>query len=413
MTSKNAAPYRLTEAHIQPGHPNFQDLPWRLPVGQWAGETTRLEMAPVGLTRHPVVFVNYNGVVYVIKEMPVNNARREFDNLEQIARLNLPVVSAVGWLVIAQEDDSRSVLITQFLDRSIPYSSLFGSRSLEGYRKHLLDAVAGLLVQLHTRGVYWGDCSLSNTLFRRDAGELQAYLVDAESTEHHPGPLSPTLRLHDLDVMDENITSELIELARADAYMHTLHARDIAGHIRQRYLRLWDEITREVIIAPNEHYRIQEHIHKLNEIGFSVSDVELLSNLQSAGIQLRLRVRVADRNFHRNQLFNLTGLLVEERQAQRLMNEIQQMKADLAQENNRRTPLSVAAYRWLEERDKPTLEQLQLMLTPQNDPAELYCQVLEHKWYLSERARRDVGHQFAAQDYLREFSSPHPAADNR
>lgn len=53
------------------------------------------------------------------------------------------------------------------------------SSSLERYRDHLLDAISGLLVQLHLAGTFWGDCSLSNTLFRRDAGALQAYLVDA------------------------------------------------------------------------------------------------------------------------------------------------------------------------------------------------------------------------------------------
>jgi hypothetical protein len=36
--------------------------------------------------------------------------------------------------------------------------------------------------------------------------------------------------------------------------------------------------------------------------------------------------------------------------------------------------------------------------------AELYCQVLEHKWYLSEKARRDVGHDVAVEDYVRSFT---------
>ena len=91
-----------------------------------------------------------------------------------------------------------NVLITRFLDRSLPYRSLFMRSSLVRYRDHLLDAMAGLMVQLHLNGVYWGDCSLSNTLFRRDAGTLQAYLVDAETSEVYSGYVSPTLRFHDL-----------------------------------------------------------------------------------------------------------------------------------------------------------------------------------------------------------------------
>ena len=69
-----------------------------------------------------------------------------------------------------------------------------------------------LLVQLHLAGIYWGDCSLSNTLFRRDAGALQAYLVDAETAEIHPARLSPVLRHHDLEIMVENIDGDLVDL---------------------------------------------------------------------------------------------------------------------------------------------------------------------------------------------------------
>jgi hypothetical protein len=39
-------------------------------------------------------------------------------------------------------------------------------------------------------------------------------------------------------------------------------------------------------------------------------------------------------------------------------------------------------------------------VSPSNDLAELYCQVLEHKWFMSERAGRDVGIVPALDDYL-------------
>jgi len=46
------------------------------------------------------------------------------------------------------------------------------------------------------------------------------------------------------------------------------------------------------------------------------------------------------------------------------------------------------------------LTRLQPLIERAGDPAELYCQVLEHKWYLSEAAHHDVGHQAAVEDYL-------------
>ena len=43
------------------------------------------------------------------------------------------------------------------------------------------------------------------------------------------------------------------------------------------------------------------------------------------------------------------------------------------------------------------------LLGPQVEATELYCQVLEHKWFLSERAQRDVGIETAMQDYVEKF----------
>jgi len=60
----------------------------------------------------------------------------------------------------------------------------------------------------------------------------------------------------------------------------------------------------------------------------------------------------------------------------------------------------VAAYRWLEQSWRPVTTRLREALGDAEDLGELYCQVLEHKWYLSERAQRDVGIEAALEDYL-------------
>ncbi len=76
--------------------------------------------------------------------------------------------------------------------------------------------------RLHLSGVFWGDCSLSNTLLRRDANTLQAYLVDAETTEFI-NPLPPAVRYQDLEIMEEIINGELIELSAADVGIFPIH----------------------------------------------------------------------------------------------------------------------------------------------------------------------------------------------
>jgi hypothetical protein len=386
---------------LRPNHPDFLDLPWHLPLSQWQGQSGRLEEVARGISRHPVVFVNYSGALYALKEISSNLAVKEYGLLLEMEEQRLPAVTPVGHVQTQLSNGQASVLITRYLDHSLPYRSLFMQRGLMSYREHLLDAIAGLLVQLHLAGVFWGDCSLSNTLFRRDASALQAYLVDAETAEIDPEGTSPRLRFHDLEIMEENVDAELLEMVAGGLLSEGVPVYHTGANIRLRYQSLWEEITREEVINPGEHYRIQERIRALNSLGFSIGEVKLEGS--ESGEQLRLRVFVTDRNFHRDQLFGLTGIEAEEMQARKMVNEIHEIKAVLSQANDRDTPLSVAAYYWLENRYRPVTSALQSLVDNTTDVPELYCQVLEHKWYLSEKVQRDVGHEAAVEDYFKQF----------
>jgi hypothetical protein len=382
--------------------PDFLDLPWEIPLSEWMEHSSRLEDVPRGISRHPVAFANYSGVIFAFKEMVPGLAEVEYNLLLQMEQLRLPAVFPVGHVATKTPAGEKSVLITRFLDRSLPYRSLFIQSSLMRYRDHLLDAMAGLMVQLHLAGIYWGDCSLSNTLFRRDAGTLQAYLVDAETAEIHQGHTPPTLRLLDLQIMEENVDGDLAVLGAKNLLMDGVPRDDTGISIKIRYQKLWEEITRRVIINVDEKYKIQERIQALNSLGFSIGEVRLESSAE--GDKLDFRFVVTDRNFHRDQLLGLTGIEAEEKQAQSMMNEIQEHKATLSQTLKRSIPLSIAAYSWSEKFYLPTIGSLSEIIDRNNDPAELYYQVLEHKWYLSEKAQRDVGHQVAVDDYLASFA---------
>ena len=77
------------------------------------------------------------------------------------------------------------MLVTKHLQFSLPYRALFSQYLQPDTTRRLIDALAVLLVRLHLTGFYWGDVSLSNTLFRRDAETFAAYLVDAETGDLH------------------------------------------------------------------------------------------------------------------------------------------------------------------------------------------------------------------------------------
>lgn len=389
-------PTGLVALQLKAGQPDLLDLPWQLPLSDWRRACPRWVDIPRGLSRHEVLFVSYGEAVYALKELPVETAEREYAALRELESRSLPAVAPVGLARTRPEssEDERGVLVTQYLQGSLPYRTLFMQPGLERYQARLVDALAVLLVRLHLGGCFWGDCSLSNTLFRRDAGELQAYLVDAETSELHP-TLSDGQRQFDLDLMEENVAGGLADLVAAGvANPGTLDYRETSASIRRRYEQLWSEITREELVGPTDAFRVQERIRKLNALGFSVGEVELVA--AGDGAHLRMRTIVTDRNHHRHLLHNLTGLVAEERQAQLLLNDVRELKVAVTRELNRSVPLSVAAHRWLNER---FLSVTQAVQRAGEDPCELYCQVLEHKWFLSERAKEDVGFKRAVADY--------------
>lgn len=390
------APDGLVGLEILPGNPDFLDLPWHLPMARWREVSTRIVDVPRGISRHEVLFLQYQRTLYAAKELPPRVGEREYDALRWLEQRELPAVHAAGHARVRREGEETSLLFTRFLENSIPYRTLFENTRLEQYRPRLLDAIAGLLVRLHLAGFFWGDCSLSNTLFKRDAGQLQAYLVDAETAEMYP-ELSSGQRQHDLELLEQNVAGDLLDVAAMLGERREETLDRTPEEIRARYDRLWSEVNREEWVAPAESWRIHERIKSLNALGFTVGEVKLEAT--GDGSRLRMRAIVTDRDYHRDLLHDLTGLNAEDTQARLMVQEIQELQATLARTEKRSVPLQVAAYRWMTERYQPTVRQL----AGRGDPPELYCELLENKWYLSERAGHDVGVDVALEDYLRRF----------
>ena len=387
---------------IRDGFPDFLDLPWENELGGWVQLLQQqLVEVPIGISRHPVLFVELDDVIYALKELCPEDAKREFEILLKLEQASLPVVQPVGYVNVDSNQKARSVLITRFLEGSLPYRVLFMRPGLENYHRYLFDAIASLLVQLHLAGFYWGDCSLSNTLFRRDAGTLQAYLVDAETSEYFPNFIPPAMRVHDLQIMEESVTSELLEIYDK-GYNPKFEPRiplfRAGSYINLQYQKLWEQVMVDQVIGSDEHYLIQERVRALNDLGFSVGDIELEKT--SKGNQLKLHIVVTDRNFHSRKLYNLTGVEAEELQAQKMMNEIQEIRAVRSHEANQNLPLAEVASFWLENIYQPVVDRLSDVRDQHTTLTELYCQILEHKWYLSEQAYHDVGHFAAVDDFI-------------
>jgi hypothetical protein len=381
------------------GHPDFLDFPWERLLAEW--DDPRIVDYAKGVSRHVVRFVTAEGRAYALKETSLELARREYGLLRWLAEENLPAVEGVGVVSGRRTPEGEAlpaVLITRHLEFSLPYRVLFAGRGVPDVRSRLIDALAVLLVRLHLAGFFWGDCSLSNVLFRRDAGALSSYLVDAETGERRPGVLSDGQRGHDLLIATENVAGELLDLGAARRLPSDVDALETAAELEVRYTGLWDELTRPEVVHRGERGRVEARARRLNELGFDVEEYEVTRTPD--GDEVRVVARVIEEGHHSRRLAALTGLRVQENQARRLLNDIGGFRSWLEREEGREVPEAVAAYRWLTEVYEPALARVPESLRRKLDDPELFHEILEHRWFMGEQAGEDVATADAVDDYV-------------
>ncbi|MBE1549623.1 hypothetical protein GGC64_003663 [Mycobacterium sp. OAS707] len=378
------------EFRLRTPTPGLLGLPWDRPLSEWTVPDVPLRDIAVGPSRHLVKFVEADDTLWAVKDMPPRVAAKEYDVLRRLEEMGLPAVRPAG--LVLQPEFETAILVTRYLEGSWQYRRLFMRLPPDQskHRERLLDAMAGLLVELHRHGVFWGDCSLANTLFSRDGQILQAWLVDAETSEVHP-VLSRGQRAHDLDIMVENVAMGMVDLAERleqSALEDVLIAE--AEQTRNRYERLWDALHAEPMFDFADRYRVEGTVRRLNELGFAVDEVALQPVADNPS-QLKIRVAVGDRRYHAQRLQELTGLDVGEGQAQILLGDLQAYQAALCREAGHDVDDSTAARLWVIEVLTPYERLAHDVVGNKGTPIQAYCDLLEVRWLLSEQAGHDVG----------------------
>ncbi|EHM87717.1 hypothetical protein HMPREF0045_01404 [Actinomyces graevenitzii C83] len=376
--------------------PALLDLPWNIPLEQWPPEV--LAALPRGISRHIVRFVNLNSNVIAVKEISSFVADREYEMLRDLLRLGAPCVRPIAVItgrVDANGEELNSVLITEHLSYSLPYRALFSQYMRPETATRLIDALAVLLVRLHLLGFFWGDVSLSNTLFRRDAGAFAAYLVDAETGELHPEGLTSGKRMYDIELARTNIIGELMDLQAGGLLEEDVDTIDVGDRIVTRYLEMWDVLTGAESFSMSERWRVANRIERLNSLGFDVGELSMTTDLD--GTHLSIQPKVVDAGHYHRQIMRLTGLDVQEGQGRRMLNDLEAYRSLW---NRKNEPLEIAAHAWLADVFEPTIAAVPVEMRRKLEPAEIFHEVLEHRWYMSEAAGYDVSMQDAVADYV-------------
>ena len=366
--------------------PGLLALPWALPLEDWPDDI--VVALPRGISRHVVRFVRADGRVLAVKEMAPHVALREHQLLRELRRLDLPVVSSIGVVTDRVDTDGQeldALLLTDHLAYSLPYRAVFAGSPRPDTVQRLVDALAVLLVRLHLDGFSWGDCSLSNTLFRRDADAFAAYLVDAETGDLRHR-LSEGQRAYDVELATTNIFGELLDLQAAGVLAEDADLHEVTDRLDQRYRALWNELVAPEEFTDTDTQRISSRVRRLNDLGFDVAEIDIVTDI--GGDTVRIQPKVVDAGFHRQRLLHLTGLDVEENQARRLLNDIAEYAVATDQQG---LGDDMLAHEWLTRVFEPVVQAIPADLRAKLDSAQLYHEVLEHRWYTAEQAGHEVG----------------------
>lgn len=376
--------------------PALLDLPWERPLESWPSDA--IVALPKGISRHLVRFAHLGGHVVAIKETTAEMAKGEYEMLRTLQRLEIPCVDPVAVITNRTDDESeplKPVLVTRHLRFSLPYRALFSQTLRPDTATRLVDALAVLLVRLHIVGFFWGDVSLSNTLFRRDAGAFAAYLVDAETGKLYEGGLSNGQRENDLEIARVNIAGELLDLEAGGRVADELDPVRISSGIVEAYRNLWKELTGSESFSSAERWRINERVNRLNDLGFDIE--ELAIRTDDTGTTVRIQPKVVDAGHHQRRLLRLTGLDAGENQARRLLNDLDSYraaygKADLDEE--------MVAHEWLMRVFEPVVRAIPVELRGKLEPAEVFHQLLEHRWFMAQEAGHDIPLAEAVSSYV-------------
>jgi len=162
-----------------------------------------------------------------------------------------------------------------------------------------------------------------------------------------------------------------------------------------RYRRIWNALSEPQILPANDRHAVEKAMRSLQDIGFAVEEVDIkLAGDQST---LTFTPKLVAPNYHSQRLKDLMGLETEEFQAKRILASFDRFRS---REIERTPNVSEAAQRWLDEVFYIVVNSVPGNLKGRIEDAQLFHEVLEHRWYLGEKAGHDLGLDFATSDYI-------------
>lgn len=384
----------------------LEGLPWPVPLEEWPDHGVVPLLIRKGESRHPVIFVEREGLRYAIKETTSHMAEREISNLREIEHRGIPALSPVGTVIVSAPpvlldeqgpggvpqytSGDRGYTITRLAARVIPHVMLYRIPFTKRNKQRIWSAVAVLMIELHEHGVYWGDPSLANILIRIDGRRVLAIMADAETAELFPGPVSEGLREQDLALFNESLLWQAEDLREAQGLPEE---KQIVGDEDFRYFERryrWLRREHEQLENPSamtSFFQVERLLRNLNHWGFSL--------LSTSGHALQSFVTILP-GWHVRRIQELLGITVPRQYARRFYNMILGHQAIMSKHEGRDVGIEEAAKHWYTNYHLPAVLLLRQNLTSEQDPMQAYFDLMRHKWVLSARAGYEIPLEEAA-----------------
>ena len=367
--------------------PFVRELPWTSPLETWQDRGVHLLEIKSGLSRHVVRFVKTQERRFAVKETSSEIAEREFGNYVRLVRLEIPTLVPVG--TVKRYDETRVIhtkvgqqlqeqltgyLVTELMEKVLPDSFLFRRGFSRENRIRIWDAVIRLFIQLHSHGVYWGDASLANMLIRfttevvPELGkrtQLSAVLADAETVEIRQS-ISDAMRRADVDLFLESMLWTEADLRASGIVRDPLVTKEDQEYVLSSY---------------TDRFAIEQEMRSF----------ELVTHID---------------------VDKLLGAFDAKGYGKLLLQHIKEHKWYLSERKGGEVSLNDAAEDWYREIFKPVCRIFHryglLEFFPNKTASTLYVEIMEHKYFMSEREKRDVGLVAALEDYLNRFATHDP-----
>ena len=386
-----------------PSDPALLDLPWGTPLEDWPPD--QLVALPRGLSRHVVRFVRLGEAVYAVKEIAENAALREYGLLRQLERREMPAVEAVA--VVSGRVDDRAIRWTRPSSPGTCSSRCPTARCSP--RRCAATRPTGCSTPSPRCSCGCTPPGSTGATARSPTRCSGATPVRSRRTSSMPRPASCTARCRTVSVGTTSSWPAPTSPVSCSTWKPAASCTPRSTRSRPR--TWWPRATATCgrscsgseTFDTGERYRIDQRIRRLNELGFDVAELNIVTDIDGRTVQLE--PKVVDAGHHSRRLLRLTGLDVEENQARRLLNDLDAYRAakDVQGESE-----EIVAHRWVDDSFEPVVRAVPKDLRGKLEPAEIFHEVLEHRWFLSEREGRDVGLLPAARSYVADVLTHKP-----